>query len=958
MLSEVVPIAIAPQVPRMTRIPPFRVTTLSLVLLSLVLAVFGILNFQQRGLYQAPDDGVSWIDSSQGVTAWIVVHGGPAERTGIHEGDQLKAINGQPISTAVDAVRQIYHLGIWSLANYALERNGEPFETSLVLVPQSSAGSVRHYLALVGLLYLLIGTFILFRRWTARKSRHFYLFCLASFVLYTFAYTGKLNLFDWTIYWLNVAAWAMQPALFLHFCLGFPERSSLIRDRRYVVPLVYLPGLLLAALNVLVAADVLVLPLPLLQVRWVLDRVGLFYLGTYFLAGALALQYAYARGADPLLKRQLKWVTRGTWLAIVPFAGLYALPYFLGYVPNTWMNASALSLVFLPVTFGYAIVRYRLMDVDIMFRRGIAYTLATASIVGFYFGVIALFADFFRVTFSVNSRSVWVGAIVLTAIFFQPIVNYFQQWLDRIFKRERYDYRRTLQEFARELTSVLHRDRLLEQICDRLSETLGVDRVAVFLASEPEGFRLARSRGIVLAGKTDTSFLAPDRPELEKGYLFFDSLRHPYGFPAAAQKTIEQLRLHYYLPLKVKERTLGYLGLGKTREGDYLSSEDVDLLQTLSGYVSIALENARLYESLELKARDYQALRDFSQNIIESISAGVLATNLEGKVEAWNSALERLYGIPRSEALGKTLEEIFPPELRKELAGASDPHHTLNLYKFRLRNAEDRTLIVNLSVVPLIGNENQVIGRLLIFTDLTERVNLEDQLVQAEKLSSIGLLAAGVAHEVNTPLAVITSNAQLLMREMDAADPRTRTLEKITKQAFRASEIANNLLKFSRVGGSEYSDLDLNRVISETLSLVEPMLKAAKISVNSQLGPALPTVFGNAGKLQQVFMNLIMNARDAMPRGGELTIGTEAENSSVHVEVTDNGVGIPADQLHKIFDPFFTTKATSRGTGLGLAVTYGIIREHSGSIQVDSVVGRGTTFRLELPAVRKPVNVA
>ena len=943
----------------MTRIPAFRLTTLSLALLSLVLVGFGVLNYQQRGLYQVPDDGVSWIESPQGVTAWIVVRGGPADRAGIHEGDQLKAINGQPITTASEAVQQIYRLGVWSLAAYSLTRNGEPFDTSLVLDPQGSAGSVRNYLALVGLLYLLIGTFILFRRWTARKSRHFYVFCLASFVLYTFAYTGKLNLFDWTIYWLNVAAWVLQPALFLHFCLTFPERSTLLRERRYLAPLIYLPGVLLGAIHALVAVDILVLPLPLLQARWLLDRIELFYLGAYFLAGALALHHAYARASDPVLKHQLKWVTRGTWLAIVPFAALYALPYFLGFVPNAWMNASALFLVFLPVTFGYAIVRYRLMDVDIIFRRGISYTLATAGIVGLYFGLIALFADFFRATFPpINSRSAWVVAIVLTAILFQPVVNYIQQWVDRFFNRERYDYRRTLLEFARELTSELHVDSLLQQISDRLSETLGVDRLAVFLAAEPNGFRLVRSRGMNFAGKTDTSFLDPAQPALAKGYLFFDSVKRVYGFSPAAQKSIEQLKLHYYLPFKVKEHTLGYLGLGKTREGDYLSSEDIDLLQTIAGYVSIALENARLYESLEMRAHDYQALRDFSQNIIESINAGVLACNLEGAVEAWNSALERLYGISRSEALGRTLEAIFPPELRVELSRVSDPHHTLNLYKFRLRNAEDRALIVNLSVVPLIGKENQVIGRLLIFTDLTERVNLEDQLMQAEKLSSIGLLAAGVAHEVNTPLAVITSNAQMLMRQMDPDDPRTRTLDKIIAQAFRASEIANNLLKFSRVGGSEYSDLDVNRVISESLSLVEPMLKAAKITVNSQLKTSLPPVYGNAGKLQQVFMNLIMNARDAMPRGGELTIATEAENSTVHVEVSDNGVGIPADHLNKIFDPFFTTKATSRGTGLGLAVTYGIIREHSGSIQVDSVVGRGTTFRLEFPAVRKPVNVS
>jgi PAS domain S-box-containing protein len=938
--------------------PPFRLTTLSLALLSLVLVGFGILNYQQRALYQVPDDGVSWIDSPQGVTAWIVVRGGPADRAGIREGDQLKAVDGQPISSASDAVQQIYQLGVWSLANYSLSRNAEPFDTSLVLAAQGNSGSVRNYLALVGLLYLLVGTFILFRRWTARKSRHFYIFCLASFVLYTFAYTGKLNLFDWAIYWLNVAAWVLQPALFLHFCLTFPEQHTLLRERRYLTPLIYLPGAVLAAIHVLVAVDILVLPLPLLQARWLLDRIELFYLGAYFLAGALALQHAYVRASEPVLKHQLKWVTRGTWLAIVPFAALYALPYFLGFVPNAWMNASALSLVFLPVTFGYAIVRYRLMDVDIIFRRGLSYTLATAGIVGLYFALIALFADFFRATFPINSRGAWVVAIVLTAVLFQPIVNYIQQWVDRFFNPERYDYRRTLLEFARELTSELHVESLLQQISDRLSETLGVDRLAVFLAEEPQGFRLVRSRGMNFLGKIDTGFLDPAQPSLAKGYLFFDNVKRSYGFSPASQKSIEQLNLHYYLPFKVKEYTLGYLGLGKTRDGDYLSSEDIDLLQTIAGYVSIALENARLYESLELRARDYQALRDFSQNIIESINAGVLACNLEGKVESWNSALERLYGLSRSEALGRTLEAIFSPELRTELSRVSDPHHTLNLYKFRLRNAEDRALIVNLSAVPLIGKENQVIGRLLIFTDLTERVNLEDQLMQAEKLSSIGLLAAGVAHEVNTPLAVITSNAQMLMRQMDSGDPRTRTLDKIITQAFRASEIANNLLKFSRVGGSEYSDLDVNRVITESLSLVEPMLKSARITVKSQLQTSLPPVYGNSGKLQQVFMNLIMNARDAMPRGGELTIATEAENSTVHVDVSDNGVGIPPDHLNKIFDPFFTTKATSRGTGLGLAVTYGIIQEHSGSIQVDSVVGRGTTFRLEFPAVRKPVNVS
>jgi len=196
----------------------------------------------------------------------------------------------------------------------------------------------------------------------------------------------------------------------------------------------------------------------------------------------------------------------------------------------------------------------------------------------------------------------------------------------------------------------------------------------------------------------------------------------------------------------------------------------------------------------------------------------------------------------------------------------------------------------------------------------------------------------------------------MLMRQLPVEDPQSRTLDKIIKQAFRASEIVNSLLKFSRLSSSEYNDLDLNKVIQETLSFLEPMLRASKIVLNLQLTPDLGPVYGNAGRLQQVFMNLIVNARDAMPFGGELTLATEAENSTVRVEVGDNGVGIPADHLQKIFDPFFTTKSTSRGTGLGLAVSYGIIREHSGKVQVESQVGKGTTFRLEFPVARKPVH--
>ncbi|HEV2349515.1 MAG TPA: ATP-binding protein [Terriglobia bacterium] len=942
----------------MTGILKARFATVLLALLSLGLVILSAINFRQRSVYQLPGDGVSWIDSHGIVQAWIVDPGGPGERAGIHEGDVLSAINGIPIARAEDAYRIVYSSGVWTQVTYNLERSGEKFETTLVTVPQDNSKSAQQYLELIGLLYLFIGAFILMRRWSAPKSLHFYSFCLASFVLYTFSFTGKLNGFDSTIYWLNVVAWCLQPALFLDFCMRFPQRQSSLRDRVAIRLAVYLPGATLLVLHAAVITQIVILPVSVLQSRWLLDRVELIYMAGYFVLGAVFLERAYAKVRVPLIKQQLKWVTRGTLLSIVPFAAIYAVPYFLGFVPTAWMKLSVLSLAFLPITFGYAIMRYRLMDVDIIFRRGIAYTLATATIVGLYLALIALSADLLHNWISVTGHGGWILAIVVTAFLFQPLVNWIQARLDKFFNRERYDYRTTLLDFARELTSELHVDHLLDRVAGHLSEVLGVDRLAVFTATESNGFSLTKSRGLDFSGPLDLSFLDPQRPELQKGYLFFESVKRPFGLADSVQETIERLDLHYYIPFKVKERTLGYLGLGKTREGDFLSSEDVDLLRTVASTVTIGLENARLYESLEERAVQYQTLREFSENVIESISVGVLACDLEQRIEMWNSSMEPMYGLKRSEVEGKKLAEVFPPELLAELPPAYEPHRVMSLYKFRLRTADGRHLIINLSAAPLLGKDDQVIGRLLIMNDLTERVNLETQLAQAEKLSSIGLLAAGVAHEVNTPLAVITSQAQMLMKQIPVEDPRSRILDKIIKQSFRASEIVNNLLKFSRVSGSEHSELDLNKLIRETLSLVEPMLKASKITLNAQLDSDLPLVFGNSGKLQQVFMNLIMNARDAMPRGGELTLATESENSTVQVEVSDNGVGISADHLDKIFDPFFTTKSTSRGTGLGLAVTYGIIREHAGKIRVESTVGQGTSFRLEFPTARKAVHVS
>ena len=428
------------------------------------------------------------------------------------------------------------------------------------------------------------------------------------------------------------------------------------------------------------------------------------------------------------------------------------------------------------------------------------------------------------------------------------------------------------------------------------------------------------------------------------------------GVREAYCETIGSLGLHYYFPCRSKNRLVAVLGVGKTAEGEFLSDEDTALLETLAGYLAVAVENARLVESLATKATQYERLQQFSENILESINVGLLAVDLDDRIDAVNTPLELMYPLPFRESLGKKLGEVFPPELMAPMDRFREDGEIHNIYRHIVRDEKGGERVFNIAVAPLLSKTCDSIGRLIIFDDVTDRVTLEAQLAQAEKLSSVGLLAAGVAHEVNTPLTVISTQAQMLAKQLPQGERASKILEKIIGQTFRASEIVNGLLNFSRTQGSAFGPLSVNQLVSDTLQLLDHPLKAARVEVDTRLDPALPPISGTSGKLQQVFLNLFLNAKDAMPNGGRLRVATWAEDGTVRIEISDTGAGIPPEHLNRIFDPFFTTKGPGRGTGLGLSVSYGIIHEHAGKIQAESWPGLGTRFRLEFPAVKTAVH--
>ncbi len=611
---------------------------------------------------------------------------------------------------------------------------------------------------LIGLVYLFVGLFAVFKQGGRSPFvLHFASLCLTAFVFHFYTPIGTYKDLDLAIAFLRSAGLIMFAPLFLHFSAIYPVRYHLFEGRRWRSVLFYVPTVLLLSVATFVFFhDELSRVFPQRLLDYSPNFAAGFYKAAFIqfaialVASAALLVRRFVISKNTVARQQLKWVVWGSALAIAPFTVLYALGFILTESANPLTDAAVAPLILIPLAMGYSVVRYRLMDVELVVRRAAVYAFTTLAI-AVAIGAIVYFAGVYA---SGNASSgeitlrliLSVSAMACIVMIAAPVKNFIQEQVDRIFYGQRYDLRRSLLDFGRTISATTALDPLLDSLITRLRQVMNVERLAIFLedAHAPSGYRVARTAGLSAPITVPADFREMIRTRsAETGVVRADDLESTPEGEGYVRRV-----LHYYVPCVVRGRMVAVIGLGRSADGALLSSEDVEILRTVSGYISVAIENSLLYQEQEHRAAELEILKEFNESIVESINVGLMAVDLNGSITRLNSALEEIFSLTRDEAVGKNVEDLFAEDFADTLHQVLGPdgwhlRQTRQIYKMHTATRGGRSLVLNIALAPLCADSDEQTGALVVFEDVTQRLHLEEQLQQREKLSSIGLLAAG-----------------------------------------------------------------------------------------------------------------------------------------------------------------------------------------------------------------------
>jgi two-component system NtrC family sensor kinase len=852
--------------------------------------------------------------------------GSGAEQSGLRAGDKIWLIGGTP-TTEIEGLQK------------TLRRIGQPIpmlvlrgDKTLTLTyhaPELKIDYPYLILSFIGFLYLAIGLFTLFRGAT-RESTLFFFVTLLSFIVYVYTPAGDIDRSYKLLQMVEEIAMVLLPPLTLNFFLLFPR--PVVQHKGLIAALYFPPALIAIWIaDLLVFNNRLAIAAPLRSFD-LIQRWEILHFGIYFTLAVVALAYTY-RNAAAVGKKQIKWIYLGMSLGFLPFLAIYVIPYLaVGSVRPVYSTLSILPLAFIPLAFAVSILKYKLWDVEVVIKEVLAYS------VTFVFGMIAFSTVNLMLSHVIEERSAmernflaFTSGLLIAGVLI-PVKGRIESMIEMFLYRESYRHRRAMAEFAQELATFHDVHELISMVRERLRDALHIQRMNLFtregttlLIYQPEDNVPRR------ALPADFGKMPGDGPLILTEPRLPDATELPWQLLKAGYR--------YVFPLRNRGELQGLLLLGTKRGEEPLSRDDLHLLESLTAPVALAIENSRLYGKLRRQLEEIRALKEYNENIIESSSSAIAVVASDGTVLTANKAFWELVGGEGVE--DEPINILFPPYIE---ARSSGPHSIET--SFVNRNGVEKTVTVTAS--PLTSGDVADGARVLVIGDVSERVRLERELQDKERLASLGLLAAGVAHEVNTPLTGISSYAQLLLAETSPDDPKYKLLKKMEQQTFRASHLVNSLLDLIANRPRSRELVHIPSLVTSTLALHDDLLQQKHIRIHLGDIPDVQ-VRGNVQDFQQVLTNILLNARDAVSDAGNIWIRAEEEGERVVIRIRDDGKGIAPDMIGRIFDPLVTTKRGQGGTGLGLAITRRLLDAADGSITVESAPGAGAEFCVSLP---------
>src|SRR6266446_5367777 len=627
------------------------------------------------------------------------------------------------------------------------------------------------------------------------------------------------------------------------------------------------------------------------------------------------------------------------------------------FEPSRILSLAPFRVVVFSIIVAYGIATRKIMDVGVFLRRAISYGLLTAYLLAIYALVWWLVATALRSSVADAHGIAHVMAAIMVAFAMAPARGVSQRLAERLFVSSRgLDFRTTMNQAVAILKSVTTLHDLLTRFGKTIAQAVDTDRVMILLPQKD--VYAQRYPPPTPASRID---LPKDHALLR--YLqssgqpiVLDELHRARPTPESdrVSKHMQHLNLAVVMGIFAREQLEGVMLLGPRLSGRIYGRAEQEALQALCGQLAVAIENAELFTEV-------QNAKIYNETLLENLTTGVVAAGIDERITVFNNETVQLTGLNSREIVNHSIDKL-PPVLRDLLrttlrTGESQENNEIVL------DVGEQGVVVRASTSIFRGENRQVLGALVVLTDLTPLKRLELLIRRSDRLASLGTLSAGMAHEIKNPLVSIKTFAQLLPQRYQDSDFREAFSKLIGHEIERIDSLVNQLLRFARPAKPDLKPTHVHEVLEKSLQLIGHRLYDHDIKLARFLEANVDTISADADQLEQVFLNFFINAMEAMKHGGELSVSTQTRNGEewvapiahgngearevLHITIRDTGEGIQSEHIQHLFDPFFTTK--DYGTGLGLSVVHAIIQEHGGQIEVESELEKGTAFHILLP---------